>query len=90
MQIEARGEPPYKVSSGPTSRKIGREQFCGAQVFSEAFGMIFDLSDGGLIPTSAYVRDSLENIVFTVDNPDDLQLLREADEAGLTNIEFVE
>lgn len=88
MLIEARGTPPYKVSSGPELPKTdphyaGREQFSSAETFREAFARIFDLTNAGENLYGQYIKDRTGKVVFTVSDEGDLQLLKKAGKAGL-------
>jgi hypothetical protein len=89
MQIEAKGVPPYKVSSGPPLSNIDVEHFADAENFKEAYAILFDLCNGGLNPNGEHIIDSKEEVVFTVDCETDLDLLRATDKFGLFNVEFI-
>jgi hypothetical protein len=90
------GVPPYKASNGkevPKSDPLykGSEQFFRHPTFQEAFLNIYSLTNGGKELSGKYIIDSQGVIIFSDQNPNDVQLLLKAAKAiDREGVEFIE
>ena len=99
MRIEQRGNPPYEVHTGDHKIEFGGDsQHSTASTFLEALEKMFDLTDAGnygfdpeTCITPAIITDKEGNTVFSMDNSDDVEVLRSIDalERGFNGIEIV-
>lgn len=92
MKIESKGSSPYKANTSETKIEFGgSSQSSNASTFIDALEIIFDLTNAGLDGfdskkhiTPVSITDSSGEIVFSMDNPSDVELLRKIDNASIT------
>lgn len=89
MEIESRGIPPYRVSSGIVEDvPESPEHWSSTPTFLMALKIMFDLTTGGtnMLMRGARVVDAEGKTVFTIDEPFDVRLLRQINKEGLNNL----
>lgn len=91
MQIIEKGTPPYTVMTGETTPMYGgASQPSSPSTYIDALARMIDLTAGGTItfnPTNEItpirIIDSKKEVVFSADNPEDMNILKLIVQSGL-------
>ena len=91
MQVQEKGTPPYKVLTAEIKPNlVGPSQLYGEDTYIKALYRMIDQTNFGMEPFDpeteikpARIIDSKEEVIFSADNPDDMNLLKLIVQSGL-------